>query len=66
MISESSIMYGKELWSVYDTWKEIDNIHGRFCKNILGLPRCAANETAEIELGRNRRRGKTMSLTLKY
>jgi hypothetical protein len=35
MISESSMMYGIELWGVYDTWKEIDKIHGRFCKKIL-------------------------------
>jgi hypothetical protein len=51
--------------AVYDAWKEIDKIHGRFCKKILGVPRCAANGAAEIELGRDRR-GKTMSLTLKY
>jgi hypothetical protein len=66
MISESSMMYGIELWGVYDAWKEIDKIHGRFCKKILGVPRCAANGAAEIELGRDNRRGKTMSLTLKY
>jgi hypothetical protein len=32
----------------------------------LGVLRCAANGAAEIELGRDSRRGKTMSLTLKY
>jgi hypothetical protein len=31
----------------------------------LGVPRCAANGAAEIELGRDSRRGKTMRLTLK-
>jgi hypothetical protein len=66
MISESSMMYGVELWGVYDAWKETDKIHGRFCKKILGVPRCAANGAAEIELGRDSRRGKTMRLTLKY
>jgi hypothetical protein len=43
MISESSMMYGIELWGVYDAWKETDKIQGRFCKKILGVPRCAAN-----------------------
>jgi hypothetical protein len=66
MISESSMMYGIKLWGVYDALKETDKIHGRFCKKILGLPRCAANGAAEIELGRDSRRGKTMRLTLKY
>jgi hypothetical protein len=38
MISESSMVYGIELWGVYDAWKEIDKIHSRFCKKILGVP----------------------------
>jgi hypothetical protein len=38
MISESSMMYGIGLWGVYDAWKEIDKIRGRFCKKILGVP----------------------------
>jgi hypothetical protein len=66
MISESSMMYGVELRGVYDAWKGVDKIHGRFCKKIFGVPRCATNGAAEIELGRDSRRGKTMSLTLKY
>jgi hypothetical protein len=66
MTSESSMMYGIELWGVYDAWKEIDKIHGRFYKKILGVPRCAANGAAEIELGRDSRRGKTISVILKY
>jgi hypothetical protein len=66
VISESTMMYGIELWGVYDAWKEIDKIHGRFCKKVLGVPRCAANEAAEIELVRDSRTGKTMRLTLKY
>jgi hypothetical protein len=53
MISESSMMYGIELRGVYDPWKEIDKIHGRFCKKTLGVSRCAANGAAEIGLGRD-------------
>jgi hypothetical protein len=30
MMSESSIMYGTELWGVYDAWKQTDKIHDRF------------------------------------
>jgi hypothetical protein len=66
MISECGMMYGTELWGVHDAWEETDKIHGKFCEKILGVPRCAANGAAEIELGRDSRRGKTMSLTLKY
>jgi hypothetical protein len=55
------MMYGIELWGVYDAWKETDKIHGRFCKKISCVPRCAANGAAEIELGRESRRGKTES-----
>jgi hypothetical protein len=32
----------------------------------MASPRCAENGAAEIELGRDSKRGKTMSLTLKY
>jgi hypothetical protein len=29
-------------------WKEIDIIHGRLCKKMLGIPRFAANRAAEL------------------
>jgi hypothetical protein len=58
MISESSMMYSIELCGVYNAWKEIDKIHGKFCDKILGVRRCALNGAAEIELGRDSRRGK--------
>jgi hypothetical protein len=47
-LCESRIMYGVELWGLDEAWKEVDRIHGRFCKKILGLPRCAANGMAEM------------------
>jgi hypothetical protein len=56
----SRIMYGVELWGLDEAWKEVDRIHGRFCKKILGLPRCVANGMTEMELGRDSRRGKAM------
>jgi hypothetical protein len=66
MLCESRIMYGVELWGLDKAWKEVDRLHGRFCKKILGLPRCAANDVAEMELRRDSRRGKAMWLTIKY
>jgi hypothetical protein len=38
--------------------KETDRMHGRFCKEILRMSRCAANRVAELELEDNRRGGK--------
>jgi hypothetical protein len=41
-------------------------IHGRLCKKILGIPRFAVNGVAELELGRDSRRGKVLCLSVKY
>jgi hypothetical protein len=46
-------------------WKETDIIHGRFCKKILGIPRFAANGIAELQLGRDSRRGKVLCRAVK-
>jgi hypothetical protein len=59
-------MYGIEMRVLYGGWKETDKMHGRFCKIILGVPRFAANNMAELELGRDSRRGKVLSMTAKY
>jgi hypothetical protein len=59
-------MYGVELWGLDEAFKEVDRIHGQFCGEILGLPRCVANGMAEMELGRNSRRGKAMWVAVKY
>jgi hypothetical protein len=59
---ESRIMHGVELWGLDEAWKEVGRIHGRFCKKILGLPRGAVNGVAEMELGRDNRRGNAMWL----
>jgi hypothetical protein len=65
-LCESRIMYGVELWGLDEAWKEVDRIHGRFCKKILDLPRCAANGITEMELGRDGRRGKAMWVAVKF
>jgi hypothetical protein len=42
MVCESRLMYGAEIWGLDEGWKEIDIIHGRLCKKLLGMPRFAA------------------------
>jgi hypothetical protein len=37
---------------------EIDRVQGSFCKKVLRIPRCVMNGIAELELGRESRRGK--------
>lgn len=44
----------------------LDNINGQFCKKIMALPSCAADRFAELELGRESRRGGVMGLIVKY
>jgi hypothetical protein len=39
---------------------------GECAKKILGISRFAANGVAELELGRDSRRGKVMSTLVKY
>jgi hypothetical protein len=42
MVCESRLMYGAEIWVLDEGWKEVDIIHGRLCKKLLGIPRFAA------------------------
>jgi hypothetical protein len=51
-------MYGAEIWGLGKGWKETSIIHGRDCKEILGIPRCASNRVAVLELGRYNRRAR--------
>jgi hypothetical protein len=64
MLCESRVMYGVELWGLDEAWKEVDRIHGPFCKKILAI--CGANGTTQTELGRDSRRGKAMWLAVQY
>jgi len=47
-----------------EAWKEIDKVYGHFCKKLLGVPSCAANGFAEMELIREIRRCKFMGLNI--
>jgi hypothetical protein len=49
-----------------EPWKEVDKVYSRFCKKITGIPDCAANGFAEMELGRDSRRGKCIGQILNY
>jgi hypothetical protein len=65
-VCESRMMYGAEILGMDEGWKEIDIIHGRLCKKILGIPRFATNGVAEVQIGRDSRRGKVLCLAVKY
>ena len=45
------ILYGSEVWGIYST-PEIDNIHLRFCKSILGVKQQTPNAAVFGKLGR--------------
>jgi hypothetical protein len=64
MVREARLMYGAETWGLDEGRKEIDIIHGRVCKKILGIPRFAATVVAVLELGRDSRRGKVLCLAV--
>ena len=46
--------------------KEIDKILNRFCKKLMGIPKCAASEFAEMKLGGESRRVKCIGQIVKY
>ena len=67
IVYESQIMCGIEIWVLNGARKEIDKVYCNFCKKIIGIPNCAVNGFAEMELGReSRRRGKCLGQILKY
>jgi hypothetical protein len=41
-------------------------MRGKFCKKLIGIPRCAANVFAARELGRYNGRVEVMGLVVKY
>jgi hypothetical protein len=49
-----------------DGWKENDVIYGRFCKQVLRIPRSAANGVAEMEMVRDSRIGEVFCLAVIY
>ena len=45
------LLYGSEVWGVYD-FKNVDKLHIRFCKNLLGVRQQTPNMAVYGELGR--------------
>jgi uncharacterized protein (DUF736 family) len=66
MLNESRMRYGIEICDLGGGWKETGKIRSRFFKIILEVPRFSANNVAELELGRESRRGKFRSTIAKY
>jgi hypothetical protein len=55
-----------KIWGLDGGCKEIDKIHSRFGTIILGVPKFAANNLTELELGRDNRKGEVLGTTAKY
>lgn len=49
-----------EIWRLNETRKGTDAGHGRLFKRLSELPKFSASGVAEIELGRDNRKGKFM------
>ena len=45
------LLYGSEIWGVYD-YKEVDKLHIKFCKYILGVRKQTSNYAVYGDLGR--------------
>ena len=48
MVCGSQFIYGIQVLRLGEAWKEVDNIHRGFCKKLMGVPNCVANEFTEI------------------
>jgi hypothetical protein len=66
MIIESKMTYGVETWGLEEAWEETDKIHRRFCKKLIQVSRSAVNGAAELEFGRNDRRGEVLCAWVEY
>jgi hypothetical protein len=62
VICETRLFYGAEIWATEEGWVEIDMVQASFCKKVLRIARCDVKGVAELELGRESRRGKIIPL----
>ena len=46
-----TLWYGSEIWGIYN-YKEVDELHIRFCKMILGVRKQTMNYAVLWDLGR--------------
>jgi len=54
------------VWGIDELQKVTGKVRGKFCVKVMGLPSCAANGLAEIELDRKCRKSKIMRLMVEY
>jgi hypothetical protein len=54
------------VWDFDELQKVTGKARGKFCVKLMGLPSCAANGLAEIELDRKSRKSKIMWLMAEY
>jgi hypothetical protein len=66
MLNESGTLCDIHIWSLDGKWKDIDKNHNLFCKITPGMPRFAANNVAELEMGPDGRRGNVLRTIAKY
>jgi hypothetical protein len=66
MVCESKMMYGIEVCRLSEAWIQLDKVHSRFCRKLMGTPNCAANAFAEMEFGSERRTGKCIGRIVIY
>ena len=67
ILSKSKIVCGSEVWGLIKAGKELYNVHNRlFSKLTDTIRNCVANGFAEIELGRQSRKGKCIAQVVKF
>jgi hypothetical protein len=49
MVCEFKIMCEIEVWELNEAWKELDKVHGKFWKKLMGILSCAAKGFTEME-----------------
>lgn len=54
------------MWRLNETRNETDTAHGRLFKKLSELPKFSASGVAEMELGRDNRKGKILGFRENY
>lgn len=59
------LLYGSEVWG-QDKCQHYETVHTKYCKNVLGIPYSATNNSARAELGRFPLRIKVLKKMISY
>jgi hypothetical protein len=65
VIIRSKMIYDVEVWGLEEALKENNEIHERFCKELIQDPRSAVNGEAELELWGSSSSGEVLCATVK-